>query len=164
MKTLYIVRHAKSSWDNIELSDHDRPVAPVGIKKTKRIISFLQDKNIKPELLISSSALRAYETASMIAEGIGYDVDKIVKSKALYHAGEDEIFDELLSVDDNINSVMLFGHNPTLTYFVDHFITPGIVNLPTTGTVSIDFMTDSWEEIANSKFNVNFVITPKLLK
>ncbi len=163
-KTIYIVRHAKSSWDNFELSDHDRPLLPIGVKKTKKIISFLADKEVKPGLIISSSAVRAYETAKLIAEGIGYKVSKIVKSKALYHAGIDEIYHELFSVDNDIDSVMLFGHNPTLTYFANIFIKREIDNLPTSGVVGVEFMTEGWETIANAKFKVNFVVFPRMLR
>ncbi len=163
-KTIYIVRHAKSSWDDFELSDHDRPLLPIGVKKTKKIISFLVDKEVKPELIISSSAVRAYETAKLVAEGVGYEVGEIVKSKALYHAGVDEIYYELFSVNNDIDSVMLFGHNPTLTYFANIFISREIDNLPTSGVVSVDFKTNSWETIANAKFKVNFVVFPRMIK
>ena len=121
-------------------------------------------KNVEPDLFISSSAERAYETAKLVAEGIGYEVGQIVKSKALYHAGVDEIYDELFSIDNNVNSVMLFGHNPTLTYFANIFINREIDNLPTSGVVSVEFKTDRWEAIANAKFKVNFVVFPRMIK
>lgn len=164
VKTVYIVRHAKSSWDNFNLSDHDRPLLPVGIKKTKKVIKFLRTKNVLPELLISSSAVRAFETAMLIAKGIGYETDAIVKTKNLYHAGADEIYDELFSIDNSINSVMIFGHNPTLTYFVNNFASPEIDNLPTSGVCSVEFKANSWELIANARFKINFVIFPRMLK
>ncbi|HQQ12358.1 MAG TPA: histidine phosphatase family protein, partial [Bacteroidales bacterium] len=70
MKTLYIVRHAKSSWDFPEVSDHDRPLLEKGKKRTRKIIDFLQKKKVKPDLIISSSALRARETAGYLAVGL----------------------------------------------------------------------------------------------
>lgn len=164
MKTLYIVRHAKSSWEDPGLSDHDRPLLPVGERKTKRIVKFLQQRDISPDLMLSSSAARAYETAKIIAEGIGYPSDKIVRSSGMYHASSDEIYSELFSLPDEVNSVMVFGHNPTLTYFSNYFVSPTIENLPTSGIVSISFDCNSWEEISNSSFHVNFVVTPKMLK
>lgn len=164
MKTLYIVRHAKSSWDYPGLTDHDRPLLPVGIKKTNRIVGFLQERQTKVDLLLSSTAKRAFETANMIANGIGYPVDQIVKDSDLYHASEDEIYSTLFALPDNINSVMLFGHNPTLTYFVNYYVSPTIDNLPTSGTVSITFACEKWEQISDSDFHVNFVIFPRMLK
>ena len=163
-KTVYIVRHAKSSWDNFALSDHDRPLLPVGIKKTKRISKYLKSKKVLPDLFISSSAVRAFETARLIAKGIGYETDAIDNRKELYHAGIDEIYDELFSIDNSVNSVMIFGHNPTFTFFVNNFVSPEIDNLPTSGVVGVEFKANSWESIANAKFKVNFVVFPRMLK
>jgi len=164
MKTLYIVRHAKSSWDEPFLDDHDRPLANIGVKKTKRIIKYLQSKQEVPELMISSSAVRALETARLIADGIGYPLDQITIEPNLYHASSETIFNELYGLPDSLKSVMIFGHNPTLTYFVNKFIQPPIVNLPTTGLVSVSFQTDHWEKIDMVDFKVNFVVTPRMLK
>lgn len=163
-KTVFVVRHAKSSWDNFALSDHDRPLLPVGVKKTKRISKYLKDNKVLPDLLISSSAVRAYETAKLIAKDIGYDTDTIVKQKNLYHAGVGEIYDELYSIDNRINSVMIFGHNPAFTYFVNNFVHPEIDNLPTSGVCCIDFKADNWESISNAKFKIRFVTFPRMLK
>jgi phosphohistidine phosphatase len=164
MKILFIVRHGKSSWEDPRLPDHDRPLLPIGIKKTKRIAKYLNNKKIHPDLLYSSSAQRAYETANIIAEVIGYPKEKIKKERNLYHASPDEIYAELFALPDHLNSVMIFGHNPTLTYFVNDFLSPTIENLPTTGTVSINFDCDTWEQLSDSAFHVNFVIFPKMLK
>jgi len=163
VKTVYIVRHAKSSWDNFELSDHDRPLMNTGIKKTKKVISFLASKKVMPDVMLTSSAVRAQETAKLIATGIGYNHDEIVVCKALYHAGIEEIYDEIASLDDKFNSVMIFGHNPMLTYFVNSFVVPEIDNFPTTGVLSVDFKANSWESISNAKFKVNFVVFPRML-
>lgn len=164
MKTLYLVRHAKSSWEDTMLSDHDRPLLGVGIKKTKRIINFLVEKGIKPDLLKSSSARRALNTAKLIAVGIDYPEDKIEVEENLYHASSQTIYHELYALPDDINSIMLFGHNPTFTYFANEFLNPGIENLPTSGVVAITFETDKWEDLGVADFKTKFVVTPKMLK
>lgn len=164
MKTLYIVRHAKSSWENIQLSDHDRPLLPVGVKKTKRIANYLNERKLLPELMLSSTAKRAFETAKLIAKMTGYPVNKIKTSSALYHAGSDDIYSELYALDNLIESVMIFGHNPTFTYFVNQYLDPRIDNLPTTGVVCIEFNCDKWEDINDSSYRVNFVVFPRMLK
>jgi phosphohistidine phosphatase len=163
MKTVYIVRHAKSTWDNYDVADHDRTLMPVGIKKTKKIIDFFNSKKVEIDLIISSSAVRAFETSKLIAEGIGFDSDKIVRNKALYNAGVEDVYNELFSIDNSVNSVMIVAHNPTLTDFVNEFVVPEIMNLPTTGAVCVSFNTDSWENIVNAKFSVNFVVFPRML-
>ncbi|MCF6169386.1 MAG: histidine phosphatase family protein [Bacteroidales bacterium] len=164
MKTLYIVRHAKSSWDDFSLSDHDRPLSKTGIRKTGRIVEHLRKKGIKPGLFISSSALRAKTTAFQIAKGLGIPAEKVKIEKQLYHADTNSIYSILLDLPDDIDSVMIFGHNPTLTYFVNNYLRPEIDNLPTTGVVSIGFKTDKWEKIIDAKFRINFVVFPSMLK
>lgn len=164
MKTLYIVRHAKSSWEEPGLPDHDRPLIAAGIKKTKLIIDFLQKKHVMPDLMISSSATRAKETAFIIAEGLGYPQEQIIIDQKIYHASTDSIFSELYALPDNVSSVMIFGHNPTLTYFVNQFLSPTIINLPTSGVVAIEFATDKWTEIDAAKYRNRFTVFPKMLK
>lgn len=164
MKTLFIVRHAKSSWEDPQISDHDRPLLAVGVKKTKRISNFLVQKNVLPELMLSSTAVRAFETARLIAAHIGYPEDQIKSSSNLYHAGSGDIFTELYAIENTVDSVMIFGHNPTLTYFANQYLDPRIENLPTSGLVSIEFGCDKWEDINDSKFQVNFVVFPRMLK
>ena len=121
MKTLFVVRHAKSSWEDMSLSDHDRPLLPIGIKKTKRVAGYLREKEIIPDLLISSSAVRAYETARIIAEGVGYPDDEIVINSNLYHASSETVFDELYGLTNDIESVMIFGHNLLLPILLMSF-------------------------------------------
>ena len=163
MKQLIVVRHAKSSWGNIEISDHDRPIKSIGINKTNKVVEFFRIEKILPELIISSSAVRAFDTGVIIANGIGYDIDRIEKRKTLYHADEDDIYSEIFSINDSIDSLMIVAHNPTLTDFVNNFISPKIDNLPTTGAVCVEFKTNSWKNIVNAKFKVKFVIFPRML-
>lgn len=164
MKLLTIVRHAKSSWSNFEITDHERPVKSSGIEKTKKVINFLNSRDFNTDLILSSSAVRAFQTASMIAEGIGYPVDDILKLKSIYHARIDDIYNEIYGLDSSINSVMIFGHNPTFTDFVNEYLSPEIDNLPTSGTVCIEFNTDSWDNIADAKYDVKFVVYPRTLQ
>ena len=164
MKTVYIVRHAKSSWEDMTLADHDRPLLPVGIKRTKKIAAYLKQRGIRPDLMLSSSAVRALETAKIIAKEIGYPVDNIKIEKRLYYASASDILDELYALPDEVETAMVFGHNPTLTYFVNQFINSGIDNLPTSGVVGIRFKAGSWEKISNAKYKADLIVFPKMLK
>lgn len=162
MKTLYIVRHAKSSWE-YNVPDDERPLLQKGIKRTNKIAAYLQKKNIKPDLIISSHAVRALDTAKIIAEAIGYPEEKISVSSQVYHGGTDQLYDELFKLPDDIQSVMLFGHNPTFTSFANHFLNKKIEWLPTSAVVSIAFKTDTWVKIPMCKWSTKFVITPREL-
>jgi len=161
MKTLYIVRHAKSSWDHPGLSDDERPLIKKGIKRTNKIAAFLQDKDIKVDRFISSYAVRAHETAKIIAGTLAYPENKISISRQLYHGSTDHIYDELHALPDDIESVMIFGHNPTFTSLANHFLSEKTDWLPTSAVVAISFNTDKWTEITLAEQKTKFVIFPR---
>lgn len=163
MKTLYIVRHGKSSWEEAGLEDHDRPLRKKGEKRTIKIANFLKAKKIKPDLMVTSSAIRAYQTAVIIAEHLNYPVNDILSESALYHADNSDLLHYVMGLDNKINSVMLFGHNLTVTNLANKFLSEKVEWLPTSAIVSISFQTQHWEDCSISKKSTNFVITPKML-
>jgi phosphohistidine phosphatase len=164
MKTLYIVRHAKSSWDFPDLADHERPILEKGKKRTKLVLDYLKENNCTVDLFISSHAVRAQQTAVIIAEGLNYPKENIQISTNIYHGSLDVIFDELFELPDDINSVMLFGHNPTFTTLANYFMPKKIDWLPTSAIVCIEFDTDKWENFISARKKVKFVITPRFIK
>jgi phosphohistidine phosphatase len=164
MKTLYVVRHAKSSWEFPALPDLDRPLLEKGKKRTKRVIDFLLKHHVRIDLIISSSALRARETADYLARGIGFDPESIKLDPSLYHADSELLFDQFLDLNDDITSLMLVGHNPTLTNFVNNWLNPPIDWLPTSGVVCFEFDALRWEDIRTATARVKFVAFPKLIK
>lgn len=164
MKTIIIVRHAKSSWEDFSLSDHDRPLLNTGVKRTELIADYLAGRGVEVDLFLSSTAVRAHDTAKIIAEKLNYPASKIETNGNLYHGSANDIFNELYGLSDDIKAVMVFGHNPSFTYFVNHYLSPTIENLPTSGTVSINFETDKWAELDSANFHVNFMVTPKKLR
>ena len=164
MKTLYIVRHAKSSWEFPRLSDAERPLLEKGKERTKLVARYLKKNKISVDLINSSHATRATETATMLAQAIGYPVESIQINRMLYHANSVNIFDQFYEVPDPVQSLMIVGHNPTLTDFANHFLDEKIEWLPTSGIVSISFDADSWNNLPEAKRKINFVIYPKMLK
>lgn len=163
MKTLYIVRHAKSSWDDPQLRDVDRPLIEKGIKKTGRVSDFLMPKGLKVDLIISSPAVRARETAKLYAPTFAYDPDKIIIDPKIYEHSANSLMEILFELDNTIRSVMLVGHNPGFTDFANRFLDSTIDWLPTSGIVCINFQTDKWEEISITKKSTSFVVYPGML-
>ena len=163
MKTVYVVRHAKSSWENPHLRDLDRPLLETGKKRTKKIIDYLIDKLVFPDMIISSNALRSKETARYIAIGLGYPASDIQLDQSLYEAKDKSLSNIFFDLSDKLNSVMIVGHNPSLTNFINQFTSEHIDFLPTSGVVCIDFDTEQWELIHSSPFRVNFIVYPKLI-
>lgn len=163
MKTLYIVRHAKSSWNYPELSDEERPLLEKGKKRTRKIIEFLREKEVKVNQIISSHAERALETARIIGHGIDYPPENIIISRQIYHATADQLFDQFFDMSDEVESLMIVGHNPTLTNFANIFLDDKIEWLPTSGVVSISFDTNIWINLPAVKGETNFIVYPKML-
>ena len=164
MKTLYIARHAKSSWDHPELIDEQRPLLEKGIKKTGIITDYLIDNNISVDLIISSHAVRALETAKIIAKAIHYPEDEIIINEHIYFSDIDDLTEQLSNLSDQLKSVMIVGHNPTLTDFANYLLEKKIDWLPTSGIVSINFKTQHWLNLLDARKTTNFIIYPGLLK
>jgi phosphohistidine phosphatase len=162
MKTLYIVRHAKSSWKYPELADDERPLLEKGKKRTKRIIDYLEEQNISVDYIISSHATRALDTAKILAHALNYPVDDIKVDHEVYYADGDKLFNQFYDLPERHDSVMLVGHNPAMTNFANNFLSTPIDWLPTSGVICIDFDTDRWEKIPVAKRTTRFVVYPKM--
>jgi phosphohistidine phosphatase len=164
MKTLYLIRHAKSSWEEPGVADADRPLMPKGIRKTGLVIDYLKNKGVKVDLVISSPAVRAIETAKLVSAGLNYPVNKIKTDRKIYDGFYDRILDIIYGTPNSVDSLMIFGHNPTMTHLANLFLHPGIGIMPTSCVVCITFGTGKWEEIPNSEAHCEFIVFPKMLK
>ena len=149
MKTLYIIRHAKSSWDNPDQSDFDRPLNERGKHDAPLMGKRLKEKEIHPDLIISSPAKRALSTGKQIAEILKYPKENIKAIKSLYHADEETILASIQILRDGDEVVILVGHNPGLTDFTNSIgeDEPLIENIPTCGIVVFTFKIASWKEM-----------------
>ena len=144
MKTLTIVRHAKSSWDHPGLSDRDRPLNKRGERDAPVMGARIREHGIRPSLIVSSPAKRAWSTARIIAEEIAYPIEFLQRESNLYLASTDEILDVIAGQDEGFNNLMIVGHNPGLTDFAN-FLSPGLTNnLPTAGVVAVEIDRDDW--------------------
>jgi phosphohistidine phosphatase len=144
MKTLTLVRHAKSSWKDSSLSDRDRPLSKRGKRDAPEMGRRLAAAGIRPSLIVSSPAVRAWSTAKIIADEIGYPREFLQRDSALYLASVNGILDVIVSQDAGFNNLMLVGHNPGFTDFANYLV-PGLTNnMPTAGVVSVELDTDDW--------------------
>ena len=149
MKTLTILRHAKSSWRNSGLSDHDRPLNKRGERDVPIMATRILQAGIRPSLILTSPAIRAWTTAKVIAEKISYPIEFLQRDERLYHAGVRRIIDILAEQDIGFNSIMIVGHNPGFTDFANYLV-PGLThNIPTCGVVSVTVDSDDWNLKAN---------------
>jgi len=146
MKNLILIRHAKSSWD-LPLRDFDRPLMKKGIESAKSVFSNCKDVIPDTFAIWSSAAKRASETAKLFAESISLSFTAITFKEDLYTFDSHKLEKIIRSCDNDIENLILFGHNSAITDFVNKFGNIFIDNVPTAGLVSITFETNDWNTI-----------------
>jgi phosphohistidine phosphatase len=146
MKTIYLVRHAKSSWEDGNLDDHDRPLKGRGISDAHLISALLSQANDSPQALFSSPATRALHTAMIFARNLQFPFSAIAIREELYMCSEQQLLQLIKNLDEGVQSAMIFSHNPTITDFVNRCTDQRISNVPTTGVVSFHFDISSWKD------------------
>jgi len=146
MKKLFIIRHAKSSWKDYTLDDFDRPLNKRGLSNAPLMGSYLKGRDIVPDIILSSPALRAKTTAKIIANTVKYD-KKIIYRDNIYEADSTTLHSILNSLDNKYTIVFLVGHNPGLNLLVDSYVGFN-ENIPTCGVVELEIKCDKWKNIS----------------
>jgi phosphohistidine phosphatase len=145
MKTLLLLRHAKSSWNDKALCDHDRPLNQRGQADAPRVGAWLFDAGLVPDLVLSSTAVRAQTTARLVAESAGYN-GEIQLQRELYHADCDDFLEALHGLAGSVNSAMVVGHNPGLEEFLE--LLTGLHDaVPTAALAHIELPIDDWRNL-----------------
>jgi phosphohistidine phosphatase len=161
MKTIYLIRHAKSSWSEIGMSDFDRPLNKKGKKDLPYMANRLKEFGIKPDLILSSPAKRAKRTTKEIAQTIGYNEEDIVYKESLYDSCYTNYRYLLDSIDDKIDSIFIIAHNPTLTDVGEKLSGAILTNIPTCSIVAIAFEVESFKDITEESGKILFFDYPK---
>ena len=160
MKELIIIRHAKASDDYFTIPDFDRPLKSRGISQAYEMSKNLAQKGIKPDLIISSPAARAIHTAYIFAATLTYPYEKIRLEKSIFEAYVEHLLTIFDTLDNALNQVLLFGHNPSLTHLSNYLLDSHINEIPTCGMVSIQLDVESWKEMAQNKHQLSFIDFP----
>lgn len=143
-KTVYFIRHAKSSWKDPSLDDFDRPLNKRGLRDAPFMAQLLRDQVPTPDALVSSPANRALTTATFFAEAFGIPVSEIVIRPAIYEAFPEDILDVVKAFPDAWQTVLVFGHNPAFHALANMFGEQPLVNVPTCGMFRVDTSGDAW--------------------
>ena len=149
MKTLVLVRHAKSSWDHPGVSDHDRPLNGRGQRDAPEMGRRLAEQGFAPDRILSSTALRARTTAQLIAEALGLDAADIILDERLYAASADEVLRVIGELDSEVGTAMVVGHNPE-TASLAHRFSSDIHEMPTCAVAEFTFDVDAWYELEDA--------------
>ncbi|NOQ18891.1 MAG: histidine phosphatase family protein [Desulfobacterales bacterium] len=161
MKTLYLVRHAKSSWKYPNLDDFERPLNKRGRKNAPFMGRILKKLKVAPDLVISSPASRAAMTARMIAAKINYPLEKIRYSETIYEFSEDALIPVIKQIDDSVNKAMVVGHNPATNGLANYIGDQPIGNIPTSGVCCVELDISSWAKISKHCGKLKFFEFPK---
>ncbi len=169
MKRLYLLRHAKSSWDDPSLADHERPLAPRGRKASKRIAKYIRSEKIRPDLVLCSSSARTQATLERLQSELGrktqVEIDDVV-----YMATPPELVERLRAVAGRVESVMIIGHNPGLQQLALALATEGEElgrlreKFPTGALATIDLAIDSWDELGAPVGVLTNYVVPRELR
>jgi len=151
MKTLYIVRHAKSSWEYQGIKDIDRPLKKRGINDAYLISEVLQKKIDTPSVFVSSSANRALHTAMIFSYAFKYPLSNLKISKSLYSFSDGYLIKTIKALDNGFDSAIIFSHDHGINDFINKFGDNSIDHVPTCGVIAIEFKTKHWKDIKNGK-------------
>lgn len=161
MKTLYLVRHAKSSWDHPTLDDFERPLNKRGERDAPHMAKRLKEKRVVLDLLLTSPAERASSTARYFAKILLVPDSLLTTDKKLYHASPETLLTIIRQLKDSATTVMVVGHNPGFTDFANLLLHEHIVNIPTSGIVACTIAIQRWGEVEPGLGKMLFYDYPK---
>lgn len=162
MKELTLIRHAKSDWGNEHLKDIDRHLNERGYSDAYQLSDWYFNNHEVPEMIISSTATRALNTALIFARALNFDMKNFVLEKIIYESSVATLLSIIKKQSDSKKSLMLFGHNPTITDLFNELCKDVFIdNIPTCGIMKINFGANSWKEICDKNAKLNFHKFPK---
>ncbi len=146
MRRLTLIRHARSSWKETSLDDFDRPLNMRGKKNAPEMGRRLAQQHFRPDMMLASPAARALATAQLIAEQIGWPIDRLVREPRIYGADVDELIAVIRGLEDSWRHVALFGHNPGFTDLGNWLAAAAVDNLPTCAVLDLELDIASWSQ------------------
>ncbi|HAP01714.1 MAG TPA: phosphohistidine phosphatase [Bacteroidetes bacterium] len=164
MKTLLLIRHAKSAHDNPNQPDIERTLNKRGMEDAPFMGKILKQQGIIPDMIYSSPAVRAFTTAKLFAKELDYNADSILIDPVLYSFNASQILSFITGLKNELQTVLLFSHNPTFHELANYFTGNKIPSMPTCCIVGINFETDSWDEIDVSRKQMLLYEFPKKYK
>lgn len=161
MKTLLLIRHAKSSWDQVGLSDFDRPLNERGKKDAPLMAKRMKEKGLRLDHLVSSPAKRARKTARYFAEAFGFNKEDIRLADELYGATHPEFLKVVTEISDRHETVAVFSHNPGITGFASSLTNVRVDDMPTCAVFAVHVETESWKDFEQAEKRFLFFDYPK---
>ncbi|OFX80260.1 MAG: hypothetical protein A2X12_04205 [Bacteroidetes bacterium GWE2_29_8] len=161
MKNIYLVRHAKAEPQDYNISDFDRKLIDIGILRSKKVFEKLKSKNPKIDLVISSSAIRTIMTTEIFIKTFKYDKKNVMYKKELYNSEIEDIFEIFKEINNNVNNILLVGHNPAITNLAKLYSNNASIIMKTSDLVSVKILTENWIDVNKSNTSFDFDIIAK---
>lgn len=162
MKTLLLLRHAKSSWDDAAARDFDRPLNKRGTKAAPLIGRYMRKRRVKPDEVISSPAVRARQTAELVVEAAGIGAE-IRYDERIYEASTDDLMSVVAEIEDEVETVLLIGHNLAIEQFLER-LTGEVHHMPTAALARISLKPEGWGEVRDRAGKLDWIVKPKELE
>jgi phosphohistidine phosphatase len=168
MKRLYLMRHAKSDWHGPSTDDHDRPLSDRGRRAGAAVAAYMQDSDVRPELVLCSSARRTRETLALLKPAVGDAAERF--EEELYGASAEELFERLLDIPDEFGSVLVIGHNPGMQQLVADLARPApeveelVTKFPTGALATLESAADAWIDLRPRTLDLIRVVRPRELE
>lgn len=147
MKKLFLIRHAKAENLNDNSSDVERKLLNEGIKRTLQIVKYMQENDLHIDFIISSHAVRAHETAKIIAKNILFPINNIEIDSLIYGSHHSYLVEKVHGLSDAFENILIVGHNPVITYLANYFLSDEIDFLPTSGLIVLEFSEGLWQNV-----------------
>jgi len=159
MKTLFLMRHAKSAWDDASIADFDRPLNDRGMRTAPFMGKFMREKGFEPSMIISSPAVRAKCTAQLLKDAAGFSSD-LKFDERIYEANPQTLLQVVSEIDNSRGAAMLVGHNPGIEGFI-RFLTGDLEPMPTAALAVIDLNIDKWNEVVDGCGKLKCIFRPR---
>jgi phosphohistidine phosphatase len=155
------LRHAKSSWDNPALADFDRPLNERGLKAAPLVGRFMRERKLRPDLILSSPAERARETAALVAKAAGLDAP-LRYDERIYEATSSRLFEIISQLEETAGEVLLVGHNPGMEELIER-LTGEMRRMPTAALARVQFDAEKWNKLRERSGRLEWLVKPKEL-
>lgn len=163
-RELILIRHTKSNWGDLSQRDFDRPIKKDRADDAKQMADLLNKLKLQPDLILCSPALRTKQTAELFCKKLKYDYDKILFDMRLYESSAEDYMQVIRETSENIKTLVVIGHNPSITHFANQFKPcKDIDEVPTTGVVWLEFTNADWEIYRNTPCQLKHYLTPKTI-
>ncbi len=162
-RQLILIRHTKSSWSDLGLRDFDRPLKKDRTDDAKEMAKYLKKISLEPDLIICSPALRTKQTIEYFCGSLKYNYNKVEFDARLYESNAYDYLEVIRETDSRVNSLVIVGHNPSLSDLANLLLNKNIGEIPTTGVVWIDYACIDWELYAHTPSKLKYFLTPKTI-